>query len=211
MRAHRSFEGGFTYLGILVAVVLMGVLLTAAARVWTLTEQREREKQLLFAGDAIRMAIASYYAHGHRYPNSLKDLLIDDRSPVPLHHLRKLYFDPMTTQADWTLIMTPSGTGIMGVASSSQRTPIKRQGFDLIDAAFKDAECYCNWKFVYTGNRWGVGLYPGLPIGSPASPSPSPGSQSPSGPTTAPGVPLPQVNDPSPSPSPSSPTSSGSN
>jgi type II secretory pathway pseudopilin PulG len=211
MRAWPQRECGFTYIGLLMAVVVMGLMLTIAGRVWSTTEQRERETQLLWVGHAYRLAIASYFAHGHQYPATLQQLLLDDRQPVPLHHLRKLYFDPMTAQADWTLIMTPSGTGIMGVASSSQRTPIKRRGFDLIDAAFKDAECYCNWKFVYTGNRWGVGL-PGLPIGSPVPPSPSPGSQPPSGPTTAPGVPLPRVNDnPSPSPSPSSPTSSGSN
>jgi type II secretory pathway pseudopilin PulG len=213
MRAGQKREGGFTYIGLLMAVVVMGLMLTVASRVWSTTEQRERETQLLWVGHAYRLAIASYFAHGHQYPATLQQLLLDDRQPVPFHHLRKLYFDPMTGQADWTLVITPSGAGIMGVASSSQRTPIKRQGFDLIDATFKDAECYCNWKFVYTANRWGVGLNPpGLSIGSPVPPSPPPGSQLPPGPTTAPGVPLAPVNaNPSLSPSPSSPTSSGSN
>ncbi len=96
MRAPSTRQAGFTYLGLLAAVVLMGLLLTMAARVWSLTEQREREEQLLFAGDSIRFAIAAYYAHGHRYPNTLQDLLVDNRSPVPVHYLRRLYIDPMT-------------------------------------------------------------------------------------------------------------------
>jgi len=39
-------------------------------------------------GDTFRLAIAGYYAHGHRYPQTLQDLLQDDRSPVPLRYLR---------------------------------------------------------------------------------------------------------------------------
>jgi type II secretory pathway pseudopilin PulG len=191
MRAHRSFEGGFTYLGILVAVVVMGVLLTAAARVWTLTEQREREEQLLFAGDAIRIAIASYYAHGHRYPNSLKDLLIDDRSPVPLHHLRRLYLDPMTNGTDWQLVAAPEG-GVKGVYSASTLTPIKRQNFSDIDKTFADSDCYCAWKFVYEPRlfrRWGAPGAPGLP----GIPGPAPGTPgiSPGNSGGSPGAPAP--------------------
>ena len=152
MRA-RASQAGFTYLGILAAVILMGLLLTAAARVWTLTGQRERETQLLFAGDAIRMAIAGYFASGHQYPLSLQLLLADDRSPVPKRYLRRLYSDPMTGSADWTLIYAPDGVGIMGVASSSRLAPIKRKNFSLVDAAFEDSNCYCAWQFVYVPRR----------------------------------------------------------
>jgi hypothetical protein len=98
---------------------------------------------------------------------------------VPLHHLRSLYVDPMTGTADWTLIMTPSGTGIMGVVSSSQATPLKRRGFDIEDA-FNDTDCYCSWRFVYYANRylrtWGeAATAPATPAGAPGQPSsPSP-------------------------------------
>src|SRR5207302_8513176 len=99
MRAHPLRQAGFTYLGLLAAIVLMGLLLTVAARVWSLTAQRERETQLLFVGDAFRMAIAGYYAHGHRYPATLENLLADDRSPVPMRYLRRLYLDPKIGRA----------------------------------------------------------------------------------------------------------------
>ncbi len=159
MRA-RASQAGFTYLGILAAVILMGLLLTAAARVWTLTEQRERETQLLFVGDAFRMAISGYYAHGHRYPQTLQDLLLDDRSPVPLRYLRRLYLDPMTNSADWQLVLAPEG-GIKGVYSGSMRTPIKRANFAPVDALFADSDCYFRRRVA---------------PGNPAPGSPSPGN-----------------------------------
>lgn len=147
-------EGGFTYVGLLVIVVIAGLMLTMASRVWSTTEQRERETQLLFIGHAYRTAIASYFATGHRYPAALEDLVLDQRFPEPKRHLRRLYADPMTGQVDWSLVMTPDGQGIMGVASNSQSKPIKVAGFEPIDDAFKDSDCYCNWQFVYYSNRY---------------------------------------------------------
>jgi len=179
MRAPSTRQAGFTYLGLLAAVVLMGLLLTMAARVWSLTEQRERETQLLFIGHTYRMAIASYFATGHSYPHTLQDLVQDERFPVPKHHLRRLYPDPVTGKADWSLIPTPSGQAIMGVASSSQGVPIKRDGFDTLDNALKGADCYCAWKFIYYANRWNRAL--GTGATNPAAP---PGTIQPGNPGT---------------------------
>jgi type II secretory pathway pseudopilin PulG len=139
---------------LLVAVVVMGLMLTMAARVWSTTEQREREKQLLFVGHAYRAAIAAYFAYGHKFPSSLDELLKDERFPVPKRYLRRLYPDPMTGHTDWTLVVTSDGQGIMGVVSSSKVAPIKRARFPLEDERFKDADCYCGWQFVYYANRF---------------------------------------------------------
>ena len=195
MRAPSTRQAGFTYLGLLAAVVLMGLLLTMAARVWSLTEQREREEQLLFAGDSIRFAIAAYYAHGHRYPNALQDLLVDSRSPVPVHYLRRLYIDPMTNGTDWQLVPAPEG-GIKGIYSASKLAPIKRQNFAEIDKGFTDKDCYCAWQFVYEPRlrRWGAPGNPAPAPGNPAPGNPAPGnpprgSPGPGGP--APGVMVP--------------------
>jgi len=147
-------QHGFTYIGLLVAVAVLGLLLTLAARVWSTTEQREREAQLLFVGHAYRHAIGSYFASGHHFPQTLEELLVDERTPLARHHLRRLYPDPMTGQADWTLILTADGTGIMGVASSSKAAPIKRRNFSFDDRAFVDAECVCLWQFTYSPNRF---------------------------------------------------------
>jgi type II secretory pathway pseudopilin PulG len=159
-----SFAGagpqrGFTYIGLLMTVAIMGLLLTLVARVWATTEQREREKQLLWVGHAYRMAISSYFAAGHRFPATLQDLLQDERTPVPTHHLRRLYPDPMSGKPDWTLVLTPDGQGIMGVNSSTKVVPLKRRNFDFNDQAFEDSDCICQWQFVYYPSRYmrGVG------------------------------------------------------
>jgi type II secretory pathway pseudopilin PulG len=194
MRNRLPRQRGFTYIGLLVAVVIMGLMLTVVSRVWTTTEQREREAQLLFIGHAYRMAIASYFATGHQFPPTLQDLVKDDRFLIPRHHLRRLYPDPITGKPDWSLILTPSGQGIMGVASSSQAAPRKRDGFDLIDELFKGADCYCLWRFVHYANRFNrpvtTGTTTSNPDGSPV-PSFQPGHLSPltpgSGSPVAPG------------------------
>jgi len=195
-------QRGYTYIGLLVSVVILGLMLTMVARVWSTTEQRERETQLLWIGHAYRMAISSYYSMGHQYPLTLELLLTDDRFPVPKHHLRQLYADPMTGKADWALIMSPTGQGIMGVASSSQAQPIKRDGFESIDETFKDADCYCQWQFAYYGSRWnravptGVGMPP-----SPGTPAPLQPPPGPTPPRPAPG-PAPGLTNPYPISSP---------
>jgi type II secretory pathway pseudopilin PulG len=157
-RGSRRRAGGFTYLGILLAVVLLGIALGAAGTVWSVTAQRERETQLLFAGDAIREAIASYYGSGpvaHQLPRELTDLLQDDREPRPRHHLRQLYPDPLTGKTDWQLLRDPDG-GIFGVSSSSQGAPLKRANFSEADTNFTGAKCYCDWRFEFVPSRRGL-------------------------------------------------------
>jgi type II secretory pathway pseudopilin PulG len=151
-RAPRRDARGFTYLGILLAVAFIGIALAAIATVWSLTAQRERETELLFIGDQYREAIARYYAASpqgiREYPRTLEDLVEDRRWPEALRHLRRVYADPITGEADWDLLRLPDG-GIYGVASRSRATPLKRARFPVADAAFTEAECYCDWKFIY--------------------------------------------------------------
>jgi len=190
-------QRGYTYIGLLVIVVILGLMLTVVSRVWTMTVQREREAQLLWVGHAYRNAIASYYVHGGQFPQSLQQLLQDDRSPVPLRHLRQLYPDPMTGAADWTLISDPTSQHIMGVASSSKATPIKRKGFELGDAVFADTDCYCSWQFVYWPRRFGAPLPSGVTLPPSTAPGPAnpgpfiPGNTAPSGGQVTPGTTLP--------------------
>lgn len=145
-------QGGFTYLGIMIAVVIMGVLLAQAGISWSQSAQRDKERQLLFAGHEFRQAIASYYertpgAIGH-YPEKLEDLVEDHRYNPPQHYLRKVYIDPMTNRPDWGLVKAPLG-GIMGVHSLSGGTPLKKAGFDQADQEFRKAKTYADWIFSY--------------------------------------------------------------
>ena len=155
-------SAGFTYVGLLLAVVLLGLALSAVGSVWHTMAQREREKELLFIGHEFKAAIAAYYQAGRQFSQELNDLVEDKRWPDPRHFLRRLYADPMTGRADWTEIRTES-VGITGVASSSSAVPIKKSGFLPDEEAFADAETYQDWKFVYIPSfgRRKLGAIPG--------------------------------------------------
>ena len=139
---------GFTYIGLLIAVVILGVALSAVGVVWRTQAQREREQELLFIGHDFQRAIASYYRAGRQFPQEIDDLLEDKRGPKPLHHLRRYYNDPMTGAHDWNIIRVDF-QGIIGIASSSKDAPIKKDGFNSNEGAFKDATSYGDWQFVY--------------------------------------------------------------
>src|ERR1700688_1730143 len=147
----RSFgrAAGFTYIGLLIAVVIMGVAMSAVGVVWRTQGQREREEQLLFIGHDFQRAIASYYRAGGQFPQEVEDLLDDKRGPEPRHHLRRYYSDPMTGAQDWSIIRV-GAMGITGIASSSQLTPIKKAGFNTDEDGFKGATSYSDWQFLYT-------------------------------------------------------------
>jgi type II secretory pathway pseudopilin PulG len=154
-RQHRRVAvpapvAGFTYIGLLIAVVVLGIALSAIGTVWRTQAQREREQELLYIGREFRAAIASYYRAGasRQYPRELADLLEDKRWPEPHHYLRRLYADPVTGAQDWTIIRLDS-VGITGIASSSQAVPIKKAGFAEDEALFSDAKSYSDWQFVY--------------------------------------------------------------
>lgn len=174
MVALRRSEGGFGYLGLLFAVAIIGITLATVGVVWSTEIRRDKEADLLFAGDQIRAAIASYYKNGGSYPATLDDLVTDKRWPVPRRHLRRLFYDPMTASKDWQLILSTDGN-IMGVASSSQLKPIKQANFSADDGAFEKTECYCDWQFVYQPrfrSRLPLGAMPGATQPAPGTPAP---------------------------------------
>jgi type II secretory pathway pseudopilin PulG len=122
-------ERGFTYLLLLFSVALMGAGLAALGTQWQVAAQREREAELLFRGLQIRDALERYHAltpAGARpLPLALDELLVDQRGLEPRHHLRRLYADPFSGQADWALLRLADG-GIVGVHSRSQRTALRQ-------------------------------------------------------------------------------------
>ena len=143
-------EAGFTYLGLLFAIAILGITLASVGVIWSTQIRREKEAELLWIGDQYRMAIGQYFATGGQYPAQLADLLEDNRFPQTRRYLRRLFADPMTGQTYCQLIESP-GAGIMRIVSSSQAKPIKVAGFAMRDASFNNAQCYCDWKFIYTG------------------------------------------------------------
>lgn len=148
----RSAQRGFTYLGLLFLIAVMGLALAATGTVASIDRQREKEKDLLFVGGQFRQAISRYYERSpgglKQYPPNLEALLQDSRYPGTRRYLRKVYADPMTGKADWGLVEGPGGT-LMGVYSLSNTKPLKVGNFNEVDHAFEGKPSYAEWKFVY--------------------------------------------------------------
>lgn len=145
-------QRGFTYIWTLMLVASMGVALGIAAETYSTAVQRDREQELRFIGRQFREAIRSYYelqqsAGKHEYPPSLEALLRDQRFPGIKRHLRRIYVDPMTGEADWGLVMI-SGR-VAGVYSHSEKAPIKRDNFEPDEDALRGREQYSEWVFTY--------------------------------------------------------------
>jgi type II secretory pathway pseudopilin PulG len=147
----RRRSSGLVLLGVLLLLALAALAALVGAEVWATAVQREREEQLLFVGEEYRRAIESYWratpGRVKTLPGSLAVLLEDDRFPMPVRHLRRLYRDPFDEQADWGLVQIDSG--IAGVYSTSTAIPLKRRGFPGRLAQFEDAKDYKQWRFVF--------------------------------------------------------------
>jgi len=143
-------EAGFSYLMVMMAITVMGLTMTMAARQWKTMVQRELEADLLAKGIEIQTALALYSAHakagrvmpGEVYPQTLAELT---RPPKPF--LRKVYLDPVG-RGEWQLIRAPAG-GIMGVRSTSRDRPIKQGGFPLAVRHFQGKPTHFDWAFQY--------------------------------------------------------------
>lgn len=143
-------EAGFSYLMVMIAITLMGLAMTTAARQWKTVVQRELEADLLAKGMEIQTALALYSASakagrvmpGDVYPQTLAELT---KPPKPF--LRKVYFDPVG-HGEWELLRAPTG-GIMGVRSKSKLTPIKQGNFPLAVRHFEGKPTHYDWVFQY--------------------------------------------------------------
>jgi type II secretory pathway pseudopilin PulG len=149
-RRQRS-QGGFTYLALLFMIAIMGAVSAVTGVLWSTSQQRAKERQLLFVGNEFRKAIGDYYERSpgavKRYPADLQALLLDERHVGTVRHLRRIYTDPMTLGQEWGLVRAPDGA-VMGVYSTSSQSPVKKR-FSEQNAGFDNATAYSDWKFVY--------------------------------------------------------------
>lgn len=139
MRVQR----GFSYLLLLWLVAISGVMLTALSHAWQIESRRQREMELVFRGEQIRLAIEAYVqvpvAEGvNPWPTRLEDLLTDTRSGAVVRHLRQVWPDPMSG-GHWGLIK--EGEGIKGVYSQAPGQPLR---------APAGVSRYNGWQFVAT-------------------------------------------------------------
>ncbi len=173
---------GYTYLGVLLVVLVLGMTLTGATLVSETKRRREKEQELIFAGQHYVNAIRSYYESGEggvsTYPRSVADLLKDPRFPGLRRHLRKPWRDPMTPAGEWDLIVGEHG-GIIGVRSRSRQAPLGK--FPMAqdgDGAIVGKASYSDWQFRFepatAGDNVEEDKPPSSPLGRTIGPAGSP-------------------------------------
>jgi type II secretory pathway pseudopilin PulG len=158
---------------VMIAITLMGLAMTVAARQWKTMVQRELETDLLAKGIEIQSALALYSATtkagrvlpGEVYPQTLAELT---RPPKPF--LRKVYLDPVG-HGEWELLRAPAG-GIMGVRSKSRQKPIKQGNFPLAVRHFEGKPTHYDWVFQYPNPSMAAVAGPvARPFTAPAQPA----------------------------------------
>jgi type II secretory pathway pseudopilin PulG len=153
--SHARRGAGFTYLGLIILVSIIGLVGAASLKVGALLQRAAAEEELLAAGAAFSDALQSYAAATPRgqpqQPPGLQDLLKDPRFPYPRRHLRKIFIDPVSGKAEWGIIYAGDQVGVLGVYSLSQARPLKVANFDARFLNFENKEHLSDWKFTATG------------------------------------------------------------
>jgi len=178
----RRRQDGFTYVGLIVLVTIIGLVGAATLKADALLRRAAAEEELLEIGAAFSAALTSYAEATPRgqpqQPPSLEELLKDPRVPGIRRHLRKVFVDPITGKAEWGIVWLNKGSGIDGAGGSgvlavyslSQAKPLKQSGFDARFQGLDGKEHLADWKFAATGQ----GVVQGQP-GQPGQPPLQPG------------------------------------
>jgi len=116
-------ERGFTFVLALISVIIIGISITSAVSLWSTSLKREKETEMLYRLDKVRMALANYRKKYNRYPSHLEELLVDK------YVRTSCLIDPVTTQ-EWVPVIASytEGMGIKDVHSSSEEIAIKLKG-----------------------------------------------------------------------------------
>jgi type II secretory pathway pseudopilin PulG len=173
----RGRQAGFTYLGLIIFVTIIGLVGAATLKIGALLQRAAAEEELLGIGAAFSAALDSYAAATPQgaspYPPSLKELLKDPRVPGVRRHLRKIFVDPLTGKAEWGVVYLGDGTtGVVAVHSLSTAKPLKVANFDSRFAGLDNADTISAWRFKARDPALGQG--PGRPQPQPAAPTAQP-------------------------------------
>lgn len=152
VRRRMSTQGGFTYIVVMLAMLLLALSTQTVVTYVAQQAQREREADLLRIGQAYAQAIGAYYeatpGSVKRWPRKLDDLIEDRRLVSTRRYLRELYPDPVTRLPDWDLVQAPDG-GIAGIRSRSAAIPLRDTAIELEGLSLAGATRYSDWQFVH--------------------------------------------------------------
>ena len=98
-RFFSSPEGGFTLVGVVVAMAIIVILVAAIGPSVAMMLERDRETELIFRGKQYARAITAFQKRYGRLPNELKEM-----STLKPRTIRQLWKDPMCNCDDWQVI-----------------------------------------------------------------------------------------------------------
>ncbi len=133
-----SGDAGYALFAFLVALMILGVGLTAAVPRWSDVLRREREAELVFRGEAIVRAIGAFAEDRPGVlPETLEEL-VEER------YLRKAWIDPVARRP-FALVLDPAVTEdgrprILGVKSAAEGLSLR---------PWDGARRYQDWEFLH--------------------------------------------------------------
>jgi hypothetical protein len=146
----RSSQSGVVLIAVVFLAFVVSITLAALARLWETDAQRDKERELRWAGRQFGKALGSYALvtpEGQLpMPKTLDELLLDTRVDPPMRHLRRIPLDPMTGKSDWGMVRTAGGA-ITAVHSSSHAKPLEADGVWPEDRALASVKEYSQWLF----------------------------------------------------------------
>ena len=175
-----KYKRGFTYLGLLILLAILGIVSAAGLRVGKVVHRRVAEEALLDVGKEFSQALERYRrmtpVGQAEAPLELAELLKDPRFPVVVRHLRKLYADPVTGRVEWGVVREEDTRRIVGIHSLSTLPPVKVANFarGLGDLGGKLA--YSEWIFRANPGALPQVIAAGQRGVTPSSPFISPGA-----------------------------------
>ena len=144
----NRYSGGYSLPIVLVGLMTLSIFANVASIRESYRVKSERERELLYRGQAYMRAIGRFYLAGKDakiYPRSLQDLLKDPRFAYR-RHIRRLYEDPVAG-GEWRILR--QGRGIIGVASISNDKPLRRGNFPIGLEHFAGTTSYSQWLFEF--------------------------------------------------------------
>ena len=166
--------------GLLVAIGIMGIMLSAALPVWSQSAKRSREAELVFRGEQYARAIELYQRqYVGAYPPDL-ETLIEQR------FLRRLYRDPMTEDGLFQVVYRAQVEEIQGLADRQGESTTDEPGIQETTEAitfgpndesggvvgvvsksdeeslrvYNGRQKYSEWAFVYVAGGTDAGAAP---------------------------------------------------
>jgi len=104
-------QSGHLMIAVVVALAILMIFSTMAAKSWQDVLRRDREAEMMFRAQEITRAIAKFRKAHSRLPNTLEELI--EPGPQGQYFLRREYKDPLVPDGNWGLLFAAPGGGIL--------------------------------------------------------------------------------------------------